>query len=135
MRLNTKELYRMNEGELREGKQIQILELEIDNFDVEIPPAPEDVFTWQSDRKPLYAIRKTKAIIERILLTAGEYQNLKSQNKAVRKQAEELKSKLDKIKSYGRILSSIDYVQPAYDELVDDIDIEDEATPCIACSR
>lgn len=134
-RLHTKELYESSEQELDGERQIQILELEVDNFDQEVPPKPAGGYTWQSDQKPLYAIRKTNAIIERILLTEGFYQDLKSNNPGYRKIAKAALNKLEKETSYGRILSSLKYEKPALSDLVEDLDIVDAPVSCIACSR
>lgn len=136
-RIHTKEMHLLDEDGLRDERQIQILEIEVDDFDNEIPPKPEGtgVYTWQNDGKPLYAIRKTMAVIERILLHEGFYQGLKSTDVQTRKRATQALEKLSREKEYGRILSSLRYDQPAYSELVDDIDIADAPVPCAACSR
>lgn len=132
-RLQTKEMYFATD--LSTERQVYIYEIEVDNFDEEIPPTPDDVFTWQNDRTPLFAIRKTTAVIERILLTEGERQAAKSDDLYIRKLASESLTKLDKAKDYGRIISIIEYKKPSLEELVDDIDIAEAPVSCIACSR
>lgn len=134
-RIHTLEMNHENEEELRANRQVQILELEIDDFDQEIPKTPEDIYTWQNDRKTLYSIRKTNAVIERVLLTEGFYQELKSTNPSTKKAAEQAVKLLEQDKSYGRIISSMTYNQPSQCELEDDIDITDAPVACIACSR
>ena len=134
-RIHTKELHDLSENELGREKQIQIIEIEVDNFDQVIPPKPEGVFTWQNDRTPLYAIRKAVAVIERILLTEGLKQDLNSRDPKIRKSAEEAKDKIEKAKSYGRILSSFPYEQPSLNELIKDKVIKEAPEACMACSR
>jgi hypothetical protein len=134
-RLLTKELYSQTAEELSGERQIYIFELEIDNFDDEIPPTPEGVYTWQSDRKPLYAIKKTVSVIERILLTEGEHQNLYSSTKSTRESAAKALEIIEKEKVYGRILSLQKYDKPPLSELESDIDITDAPAACMACSR
>ncbi|MBE8232853.1 MAG: hypothetical protein HAW67_03900 [Endozoicomonadaceae bacterium] len=134
-RISTRELYSMSEEEMTGERQVYIFELEIDDFEKEIPKAPEGVFTWQSDRKPLYAIRKTVAVAERILLTEGERQNLNSSVKMIRESAEDAVPKLNKEKEYGRILNVQKYDKPSLEDLVDDFDIEDAPAPCMSCAR
>lgn len=134
-RLQTKELYSQSETEISGERQVFIYEVEVDDYDNEIPPKPADVFTWQNDRTPLYAIRKTKAVLERILLTAGERQAAKNDDPRISKLASESLTTLDNAKDYGRIISIIEYKKPSLDELVDDIDIADAPVSCITCSR
>lgn len=134
-RLFSKELYGMDESNLNGDRQIQIIEIEVDDFEHEIPPKPEGVFTWQNDKTPLYAIRKTTAVLERILLTEGLKQNLKSKIKQIRTFAEDVQSTICHAKSYGRILSSMCYTKPSMEELVDDVVIAEAPVACMACSR
>lgn len=132
-RLHTKEMYQGTD--LNTERQVFIYEIEVDNFDSEIPPTPSGVFTWQNDRTPLFAIRKTTAVIERILLTEGERQAAKSDDPYISKIASASLTKLNDAKDYGRVISIIEYKKPSLEELVDDIDITDAPVSCIACSR
>ena len=82
-------------------RKIAIIEMEVDNFDDEIPPAPQGIYTWQNDRKPLFAIRKTKAVIEHILLKEGLQQQILSDDREAQASAREA---LDSVtQDYGRI--------------------------------
>ena len=134
-RLHTKELYNSSEEELTGARQVQILEIEVDDYDYEIPPKPDGVFTWQNDRTPLFAIKKTVAVIERILLTVGLKQDLKSANKQIKQIANDLKPMIENAKCYGRILSSMEYCKPTLSDLVDDIVITEAPVACMSCSR
>ncbi|NRB78391.1 MAG: hypothetical protein HRU38_06945 [Saccharospirillaceae bacterium] len=134
-RLHTKELYNSSEEELTGARQVQILEIEVDDYDYEIPPKPDGVFTWQNDRTPLFAIKKTVAVIERILLTEGLKQDLKSANKQIKQIANDLKPMIENAKCYGRILSSMEYCKPTLSDLVDDIVITEAPVACMSCSR
>lgn len=134
-RLHTKELYSQTEEKLSGERQIYIFELEVNDFDNEIPTTPEGVFTWQSDRKPLYAIRKTVAVAERILLTAGEEQAAHSPDRAIRTSAEASLPLLRAAKDYGQVLSVIKYDKPLLEDLEDDYDITEAPVACMACSR
>lgn len=134
-RLHTKELYNQTEAGLSGERQIYIFELEVNDFDNEIPPTPDGVFTWQSDRKPLYAIRKTVAVAERILLTAGERQAAHSPDRAIKASAKASLPLLEDAKDYGQILSVTKYNKPLYEDLEDDYDITETPVACMACSR
>lgn len=134
-RLYTKEMYQQTEDELRSERQLQIIEIEIDDFSNEIPPKPDGVYTWQNDKKPLFAIRKTMAVIEHVLLSEGLHQATKSTNSNERKMAELALLRLKKEKSYGRILSSFEYKPLSMVDLVEDFEIVDAPVPCVACSR
>lgn len=124
-RLQTKELHDLvntTHAGMIENKQIAIVQVEVDNFDSLVPQKPEETFTWQSDKKPLLAIRKTLALIEHILLCEG----LRQDNN----------HKVEQIsKEYGRVLNFSEYEKPDYDVLIDDIDIEDSPVICNVCSR
>lgn len=133
-RLHTKEMYGMDDEEmLGRFRKIAIIEMEIDNFDDEIPPAPPGIYTWQNDRKPLYAIRKTKAVVEHILLKEGLRQQLKSSDPSACDMA--TRALKDVTQEYGRILNASPYEPPKQEDLEDDIDIEDAPTVCISCSK
>ncbi|MCG9575436.1 phosphoadenosine phosphosulfate reductase family protein [Vibrio tubiashii] len=134
-RLHTKEMNNLSEEEIDVERQIQIIEVEVDNFDQLVPPKPDRVYTWQNDQKPLLAIRKTMAICERILLTEGLRQSLKSPVPRERAMATEALKKLSVEPEYGRILSSTPYEKLPLSELVDDIDIVDAPIPCASCAR
>ena len=134
-RLHTKEMYDQTEESLSGERQVYIFEIEVDDFDTEIPKAPSSVFTWQNDRTPLYAIRKTVAVVERILLTEGEKQNTHHYDPTIKKQALASVEKLKDEKEYGRILSVTKYEKPPMSELVDDFDIAEAPVACMACSR
>jgi 3'-phosphoadenosine 5'-phosphosulfate sulfotransferase (PAPS reductase)/FAD synthetase len=124
-RLQTKELHDLvdptNDGMI-ENKQIAIIQVEVDDFNSLVPEKPHETFTWQSDKKPLLAIRKTVAILDHILLCEGLRQD-------GNKQVENLS------KEYGRVLNFAEYNKPAHEDLVDDIDIEDSPVICNVCSR
>ncbi len=134
-RLHTKEMYDADEIALSEERQIQMIEIEIDGFDFEVPPKPDGVYTWQNDKTPLYAIRKTVSLIEHVLLCEGLKQDLQSPVKQIRDIAVNAKEKLAEIQQYGRILSSIQYDKPSFTDLTEDIDISDAPVACLACSR
>ena len=135
-RVLTKEMYSNTESDMNRERQIQILEIEVDNFDQEIPPKPDDSsYTWQSDKKPLFAIRKAHAVIERILLSEGIRQLSQSKDSYTRRQFAEAKGKLEGEKEYGRILSSMSYKKKALSDLIGDPDITDAPQACMACSR
>lgn len=134
-RLHTKEMYNHDEKQIGEERRIFIFEIEVDDYDNEIPKSPDEVFTWQNDRTPLYAIRKTVSVIERILLTEGERQNTRHSDLKIKEQALTSMEKLDKQKEYGRTLNVSEYIKPSFEELVDDIDITEAPTACMACSR
>ena len=134
-RLHTKEMYDQSEERLAGERQVYIFEVEVDDFENEIPPAPQGVFTWQNDRTPLFAIRKAVAVLERILLTEGEKQNVHHYDPTISKQAVNSVEKLKSEKEYGRILSVTKYQKPPMSELVDDFDITDAPVACMACSR
>ena len=124
-RLQTKELHdlvKVNHASMVENKQIAIIQVEIDDFQNLIPEKPPETFTWQSDKTPLRAIRKTVAVLDHILLCEGLRQE---GNKAV--------DKLDR--EYGRVLNFAEFSKPDYEDLVDDIDIEDAPVVCNVCSR
>lgn len=135
-RVLTKEIYDNSEADMRRERQIQILEVEVDDFDSEIPPKPDDgSYTWQNDKKPLYSIRKTHAVIERILLSEGVRQLAKSKDSYTRYQYKDALAKVDVAKEYGRILSSIPYQKKELSELIGDPDVADEPVACMTCSR
>ncbi len=133
-RLHTKEMHGMSDEEmLGRYRKIAIIEMEVDNFDDEIPPAPQGIYTWQNDRKPLFAIRKTKAVIEHILLKEGLQQQLLSDDREAQASAREA---LDSVtQDYGRILNASAYQPLKQVDLEDDFDIEDAPTVCISCSK
>jgi 3'-phosphoadenosine 5'-phosphosulfate sulfotransferase (PAPS reductase)/FAD synthetase len=134
-RLHTKELYGQSESSLNGERQVFIMEIEVDDFEKEIPPTPIGVFTWQNDRTSLFSIRKTTAVLERILLTAGEKQAAKSDDPTIRKMASKSLVTIEREREYGRILSVIEYQKPAFEDLVADMDITDAPVSCVACSR
>lgn len=134
-RLDTAELYEMTGEKLSEERRVFIFELEVDDFDNEIPPTPEGTFTWQNDKTSLYAIRKTKAVIERILLSEGEKQATASADPHIRKSAERSVEILKGQKCYGRVLNVQEYEKPTAGDLYDDFDIKSAPTPCLSCSR
>lgn len=135
-RVLTKEMYDNSEADMNRERQIQILEIEVDNFDEEIPPKPDDSsYTWQNDKKPLYSIRKTHAVIERILLTEGVRQLAKSKDSYIRNQYADALAKIEVEREYGRILSSMRYEKKPLSELMDDPDVADAPVACMACSR
>jgi len=122
-RCHTKELHQVdNEEQLRREKQIAIIQIEIDGFENLVPAPPKDAFTWQSDKKPLRAIRKTALIIEHILLCEGLRQ---SNHPGIDKVEQE----------YGRVLHFEQYMPHELEELVDDIDVESAPQICNVCSR
>ncbi|MBD0788144.1 phosphoadenosine phosphosulfate reductase family protein [Vibrio sp. Y2-5] len=135
-RLNTRSLHgAFSEDDMKNKRQLQILEVEVYNYDMEIPPKPEGVFTWTATQIPIYAIRKAMAVFEHILLTEGFHQQARSNKPSERKDAINALSKIAQDKCYGRILSSMKYDPLPHSELIDDFDIVDEPVACLACSR
>lgn len=135
-RLMTKEMHGQDEEGISRQRQIQIIEMEVNDFENEIPPKPDDgAYTWQNDQKPLYAIRKTVAVIERILLTEGIRQLARSNDSYTRRQYADALSKIELEKDYGRILSSMRYEKPNFQDLTNDADIADAPVACMSCAR
>lgn len=134
-RLHTRELYgSKSDDDLAFEKQIAIMQIEIDDFEDLIPNIPNETFTWQGDRTPLLAIRKTMAIIEHILLVEG----LKQEGVMLDSDEEGGTSipAITKItREYGRVLHYEKYDQPSISDLTQDMDIEDAPVACIQCSR
>jgi len=122
-RCQTKELHHLDtERELRNEKQIAIIQMEIEGFGSLVPPPPAGAFTWQSDKKPLRAILKTTAIIEHILLCEGL------------RQAQD--PRIDNVsREYGQVLHFEKYEPDGLEDLQEDMDIEDAPTVCNVCSR
>lgn len=135
-RLHTKEMHGLDtEDELRGERRIAIFQIEVDYFDQEIPPKPESVYTWQNDKTPLYAIRKTLQVIEHILLCAGINQGRNSKDRHWATRATEHEKTLRCQRQYGRILHVSEYIPQRESDLIEDADVVDEPAPCLACSR
>lgn len=122
-----------DEDELRDTLKVGIYEIALDDADEHLAINQDGVYTWQNDRQPLLLLRKTKHMLEQVLLTEGLHQGLKHASGAVRRES---KAYLDKItRTYGQLLWSQCYEPPLAEDLVDDIDIEDAPVACNACSR
>lgn len=135
-RLHTKEMHGLDtEDELRDDRRIAIFQIEVDNFDNEIPPKPESVYTWQNDKTPLYAIRKTLQVIEHILLCEGITQGMRNTNKHWASSSQQHEKVIRGEKQYGRILHVSEYLPQMESDLIEDLDISDAPAPCHACAR
>jgi len=124
-RLQTKVMHSLSDDSERgmvENKQIALIQIEVDDYASLVPVKPSDTYTWQNDRTPLLAIRKNVSVLKHILLCEGLRQDGNPKISRVSKE-------------YGRVLHFTQYEKPAYEDLVDDIDIEDAPVACNTCSR
>lgn len=129
-RLNTRNLFQIDsEQELASRLKLGIYVIEIDDGEQELPSAPEESYTWQSDRQPIALIKKTAYMLEQVLLEEGLKQDAKSGDRF----AGELLGKLGH--SLGKLLHGSLYVPPTFEELQDDADITEGPIVCNACSR
>lgn len=133
-RINTTELFDLkDEDDLRNSFKIAIFEIQLDDADSHLAISTENLYTWQNDGQPILALRKTRYLLEQILLTEGLEQGLKDSRKFVREESVRFLPKItDK---YGRILWSTAYDAPTAEDLEDDFDIEDAPVACNTCSR
>ena len=122
-RLHTKELHLVDsEEKMSENRQMAIVQIEVDDWLSLVPEKPEHTYTWQSDGKPLKAIRKAYKVLEHILLCEGLRQ---IEDKAIEKVTKE----------YGRVLHFCEYEKPNLDDLIDDLEDDDTPEPCMICSK
>lgn len=129
-RLNTRNLFQVDsEQELASRFKIGIYVIEIHDGENELPGAPQEIYTWQSDRQPIALIKKTAYMLEQILLEEGVKQDAKSGDPFATNLVEKLGHSL------GRLLHGSLYVPPTLEDLQDDADITDGPVVCNACSR
>lgn len=131
-RLDTREVLGEDEQSLTDDFHIGLFQVRVDNWSEHFPDVPAS-YTWQSDRNPLLAIRKTMAILDHILLREGILIDAKSESEQRRQLAQSFAHKLPP--ALGEILWCGMFDKPEAESLEDDYDIEEAPTPCIQCSR
>ena len=133
-RLNTVELMGLtDEADLRNSFKIAIFEIQIDSFEEQLGVELGSSYTWQNDGQPILLLRKTRYILEQILLTEGIEQGLKDARGFIRRESKDHLAMVSK--KYGRILWSMAYDAPTAEDLEEDMDIEDAPVVCNTCSR
>ena len=122
-----------SEAHLRDALRIAIFEVALEDADEHLLIDKEDAYTWQNDGQPLLLLRKTKYLLEQILLTEGLTQGLKDGREWVREEAQAWLPRVTQ--TYGKVLWSQLYDAPTTEDLALDFDIEDQPVACNICSR